>query len=235
MTANGRQLALLGGFELHDNGDTVALPMSAQRVLAFVALQDHAVLRTYVACRLWLESSDDHATNSLRSALWRLRQSGCDVVEATGAKLRIASGVAVDAREASVWSQRLLAGEVDAVADEVNGYELLGELLPDWYDDWVVLERERLRELRAHALESLCERLTAEARFAEAMETVQAAVRLDPLRESAHRLLIRIHLAEGNQFEAVTHYRLYRRLLQDKLGLRPSPQMQQLMTPMARG
>jgi DNA-binding SARP family transcriptional activator len=227
-------LALLGGFELRSNGNTVDLPMSAQRLLAFVALQDHPVLRTYVAGMLWLESSDEHATSSLRSALWRLRQSGYDLVEAVGPKLRIAPDVTVDVREAAAWSHSLLASAGDSFADGSNGLGLLGELLPDWYDDWVLLERDRLRELRAHALECLCQRLTAEARFAEAMETAQAIVKLEPLRDSAHRLLIRVHLAEGNQSEAVRHYRLYRRLLRDELGLRPSRQMRELMTPLVR-
>ena len=58
-----------------------------------------------------------------------------------------------------------------------------GQLLPDWYDDWVAVERERLRELRAHALEALCHRLTAAGRFGEATEAGLAVVRDEPLRE----------------------------------------------------
>jgi len=105
------------------------------------------------------------------------------------------------------------------------------ELLPDWYDDWVVNERERFRQLRVHALERLCERLTSEQRFTEAVETGLAAVEGEPLRESAHRALIRVHLAEENPSEAVRHYELFTDLLSTNLGLRPSRQLTALVEP----
>jgi DNA-binding SARP family transcriptional activator len=228
----GPRLDLLDGFELRCAGVPVPLPMSAQRVLAFVALHDHPVLRTYVAGKLWLESPEDHATSSLRSALWRLRKSGYDLLEATGHKLRLRPDVAVDVREVATWALQVLAGRASQ-ANGPGGVPLLGELLPDRYEDWVLLERERLRELRAHALEALSERLRTEGRFGEAMEAAQAVVRLDPLRESAHRLLIRVHLSEGNYCEVVRHYSLYRRLLRDELGLEPSTLMLELVAPLA--
>jgi len=224
------RLELLDGFEFRYDGEPVLLPMSSQRVLAFVALQDQPVLRTYVAGKLWLDSTDEHATGSLRSALWRLRRSGHELVEAAGQKLRLAPDVSVDAREATVWALELLDGASDLPANGAGRVPFLGELLPDWYDDWVIFERERLRELRVHALESLCERLTACGRFAEAMEAVQAAVKLEPLRESAHRLLIGVHLTQGNQSEAIRHYGLYCRLLRRELALDPSAQMDELVS-----
>jgi DNA-binding SARP family transcriptional activator len=48
------------------------------------------------------------------------------------------------------------------------------------------------------------------------------------LRESAHRALIRVHLAEGNRFEAQRQYDLCRRLLRDRLDIEPSPQLEAL-------
>jgi DNA-binding SARP family transcriptional activator len=74
---------------------------------------------------------------------------------------------------------------------------LEGELLPDWYDDWVALERERFRELRIHAFEALSARLISAERFGEAMDIALAAVRCEPLRESTHRAVISVHLARG--------------------------------------
>lgn len=230
----GPFVALLNGFELRYGAEVVPLPLSEQRVLAFVALQEHAVLRRYVACTLWLDSTEEHATSSLRSALWRLRRSGHDLLEVMGPRLRLGRDVSVDVREATEWSRRLLDGAVDeTAAREADGY-LFGELLPDWYEDWVLLERERLRELRAYAFEAHCERLTAEGRYADAMQAAQAVLKLEPLRESAHRRLIRIHLAEGNQSEAIRHYQLYRRLLQRELGLSPTAQMNQLISPLVK-
>ncbi|HEX2156656.1 MAG TPA: bacterial transcriptional activator domain-containing protein, partial [Actinomycetes bacterium] len=111
---------------------------------------------------------------------------------------------------------------------------LAGDLLPDWYEDWVVLERERLRQLRLHALEALCARLTGAGRFGAAVQAGLAAVAGEPLRESAHRTLIRAHLAEGNPGEAVRQYHLYRRLLTDELAIEPSPAIRGLVQPLLR-
>jgi hypothetical protein len=72
-----------------------------------------------------------------------------------------------------------------------------GELLPGWYEDWVLVERKRLRQLRMHALEALAEKLTEAGRYGVAMPAAYAAVRADPVRESAHRAVVRVHLAEG--------------------------------------
>jgi DNA-binding SARP family transcriptional activator len=101
-------------------------------------------------------------------------------------------------------------------------YLLDGDLLPGWYDDWVLFERERLRQLRLHALETLALALAAEGRFAAAVEAGLAAIRTEPLRESAHRVVVRVHLAEGNLTEALRQYELCRRLFRAELGLEPS-------------
>jgi DNA-binding SARP family transcriptional activator len=93
----------------------------------------------------------------------------------------------------------------------------------------VLLERERFRQLRLHALERLCDRLTAQGRFAEATEAGLAAVAGEPLRESAHRALIRAYLAEGNPGEAVGQYERLRALLRDELGVSPSPLVDRML------
>ena len=79
------------------------------------------------------------------------------------------------------------------------------------------------------ALDALCERLTGAGRLALAMEVGLASVAGEPLRESAHRAVIKIHLAEGNKAEALRQYRLYRNLLHERLGLSPSAQIEKLV------
>jgi DNA-binding SARP family transcriptional activator len=111
---------------------------------------------------------------------------------------------------------------------------LARDLLPDWYDDWVVLERERFRQLRLHALEALCRRLTEAGRFGAAVQAGLAAVAGEPLRESAHRILIQAHLAEGNPGEAVRQYHLYRRLLAGELAIEPSATIRGMVAPLLR-
>jgi DNA-binding SARP family transcriptional activator len=224
------RLTLLGGFELEQDGVPVVVPMSAQRVIAFIALHDHPLQRAYVAGTLWLDSSEARAHANLRSALWRLGRPGCALVDTRDQQLRIDAAVSVDVRDLETSIRGMLtAGDVPLSASL-----LCADLLPDWYDDWVLLERERFRQLRLHALEVLCERLTEAGRLGEALDAGLAAVAGEPLRESAHRALVRVHLAEGNTAEALRQYRLFRRMLREQLGLEPSAQIEQLLRPIAR-
>jgi len=227
--ADGPFLSLLDAFELRCDGRPVELPRSSQRLLAFVALNERPLHRVYVAGKLWTDASEVRAGASLRSSLWRLNRPGYRLVEATATHLRLASGIDVDVRLAFALAQRLLDGS--ARETELDGAEtaLAGEILPDWYDDWLVFERERFRQVSLHALEALVERLLRAGEFSRALEAALSAVRSDPLRESAHRAVIRIHLAEGNRCEAIRHYDLCRRLLRESLGVMPSPQLAALL------
>lgn len=227
----GRQaeLALLKGFELRCDGQPVRLPLSAQRLLAFLALQQRPVNRVYVAGVLWLDSSEERANANLRSTLWRLRRPGHLLVEATMTHLSLADDVAVDIRQAEAQARRLL-DEPDSWKTDPFDVSLSSDLLPDWYDDWVLVERERFRQLRLHALESLCDRLTAAGKFAQAVDAGLTAVSAEPLRESAHRTLVRAYLAEGNRAEALRQYRFCKKVLADDLSVTPSPEMEELVS-----
>ena len=107
-------------------------------------------------------------------------------------------------------------------------------MLPDWYDDWVLVEAEEWRQLRLHALESLADRLLAERRFGESAGAALAAVRAEPLRETARGAVIRVHLAEGNQSEALAEFARYRTLLQAELGLEPTARLRDLVRDLQR-
>ena len=225
------KLSLLSSFELTSAEDLVSLPMPAQRVLAFIALRDRPVLRTHVAETLWLDSTEKRACGSLRSALWRLRRPGFELVDVANGRLQLEPRVVVDVRVLVGWAHSVLDAPDGAGGELASlGEEFFGDLLPDWYDEWLVVERERLRELRARALECVCDRLTALGRFGSAVEAGLAAVDAEPLRESAHRCLIGVYLAEGNQAEALRGYRAYRDLLHDELALEPSARMEGLIS-----
>ena len=223
------RLNLLEGFELAGDGEPISLPFSAQRVLALLALQERPHLRLHVAMVLWPDTPEREASASLRSALWRLRQPAHTTVQVTRSRLRIAIDVSVDVWEMYAATQTALdpAATVDRATLETIAWR--GELLPGWYDDWVVTERERLRQLRLHALEGMAEQLVQRGAYALAVEAGIAAVAEEPLRESAHRALIRAHLAEGNVAEAVRQYRDFHQLLQCELGVAPSSKMEELL------
>ncbi len=222
------RLRLLSGFELTRDDEPVPLPLSAQRVLAFLALGSGRLHRVYVAGNLWLDASEERAGASLRTALWRLRRPGCRVVEATGTHVGLTPDVAVDVHDETRRAHRILDAREPA-SDDLACLCATGDLLPDWYEDWVILARERFRQVRLHALEQLCLSLAERGRYSEASEAGIAAVEAEPLRESAHRALIRAHLAEGNPGEAVRQYRLLRRMLATELGLEPSAEMERLV------
>ena len=85
---------------------------------------------------------------NLRTALWRLRQLPCALVEATPTQLSLAPCVDVDLHRTAAIAHRLADGAEDWLDDDVDAIVDAGELLPDWYDDWVVIERERFRQAR---------------------------------------------------------------------------------------
>jgi DNA-binding SARP family transcriptional activator len=137
----------------------------------------------------------------------------------------LGDGVSVDMHASQALAHRLLdrAAAKDAADLSAAAVSALSvDLLPDWYDDWVVIEAEHWHQLRLHALEALTELLLAQRRFGDATSAALAAVRADPLRESSHAALIRVHLAEGNQSEALSEFRRYQALLRAELGLEPT-------------
>jgi DNA-binding SARP family transcriptional activator len=106
------------------------------------------------------------------------------------------------------------------------------DLLPGWYEDWVVFERERLQHLRLGALESVAVQALATGDYDTALTAGLEAVAIEPLRESAHTIVIRAHLLAGNHADAVREYRAYCRQLRQLLGIAPSREMDDLMRPL---
>jgi DNA-binding SARP family transcriptional activator len=227
------RLDLLHGFELRSGGRAVGLPPSGQRVVAFLALHARPLARVFVAGSLWTDASEERAAAALRTALWRIGAPATEVVRSDGPTLALDRRVDVDLAIASRRAHEVLEGA--AAAPRGADLALLcdaGDLLPDWYEDWVLIERERFRQLRLHALEALCRSLSAAGRHAEATEAGGAAVGCEPLRESAHRALAAAHLAEGNAGEALRQYDLCRGLLQRDLALAPSEAFEELVAPL---
>ncbi|HXM55462.1 MAG TPA: BTAD domain-containing putative transcriptional regulator, partial [Candidatus Dormibacteraeota bacterium] len=217
------------GFELTRGASTVAVTMGSQRLLAYLALQSHPVQRVHVAGTLWGETTETRSLANLRSTLWRLHEAGVRLVQSVGSGIQLGPEVGIDLRRSTLLARRLI-DDSDSVGDqELTHAAFRHDLLPDWYDEWVVSDRERYRQLRMHALEALVPRLLHAARFAEAIEAGQAAVAAEPLRESAHRALIEAHLSEGNPGEALRQYQLFRELLRRELGLEPSPRIRALL------
>jgi DNA-binding SARP family transcriptional activator len=196
------------------------VPEGSKQLLAFVALRRRRVERRQAAGALWPLGDDERAAGNLRSALWRLRRAGIDILVTDKWSLALNPDVLVDLHLAEQWATRLIEGRAVPhdlaispwVADALD-------LLPGFYDDWALMERERIRQRILHALEALSEKLATAGRFADAIEAAMLATSAEPLRESAQRALIKAHIAEGNMTEARRSYLAYHDLMRRELGV----------------
>lgn len=226
--SSGASLGLLGGFELRLDGRSVLLPRRAKRLLVFLALRHRPVSRPYVCQSLWLDSTERHADGNLRSALWKVGQLTTPLIDQHGGQLALGETVAVDYVRSTTLARSLIRDAPSIEESELDVEVLTEELLPDWFEEWVLPERERYRQLRLHALECLCEHLVSLGRLGQAIQAGLAAVSGEPLRESANMALIRAYVAEGNVIEAIRHYSSYQTVLQE-IGVRPSAAMDQVI------
>ena len=227
----GFQLRLLGDFSLRHGHTHIALSMGPQRLLAFLAINGPAP-RSLIIGALWPEVSEPHARGSLRTAMWRLHCRMPYLLRSAGDTLGLYPDMLVDIRTVRESAQVILQ-DASCVSADRAVLCIRGEVLPGWYDDWVIFERERLRQLRLHALDALAERFTAQGRYADALEVAMESVRIEPLRESANRMIIAIHLAEANAAEALRHYQFFRDLLRTELGLKPSARLTAMLPAVA--
>lgn len=217
-------LFLVGRFGCRVAGDDVRLAPTAERVLAFLALARRPVRRHQLAGTLWPETTDRQALARLRSVLWKVPATVRDaLVHADTTSVALQPATAVDLYD--------LDGDGAPGGDDDAGDHLLlrGELLPGWDDDWVLVERERHRQLLLHLLEDRSAACCRRGRFSDALRFALEAVAREPLRESAHRRVVEAHLAEGNAAEALGQYGHFRKLLHAELGLAPSPAMRDLV------
>ena len=221
---------LLGNLCVTGNGCRLLVPEGSKKLLAFVALHRDGVDRRYAAGSLWPFGCEDRASGNLRSALWRLRRAGIDIVVVDRWSLRLEDAVAVDVRQLLEWSDRVIAGQ-GAWNDLLSSTHHLNglDLLPGWYDDWVTIQRERLRQRVLHALELASTQLADIGRYSDAVEMAYIAIDAEPMRESAYRTLMRIHLSESNWVEARRTYASYRQLTRRELGVDPSSGLRALL------
>jgi len=220
------RLSLLGAFRLEIAGSAVALPAGPQRLLALLCLRDR-MTRRQVSGSLWPETSTAQALTNLRNTLWRLQKAvgRTPVILETGNELELSPAVSSDI----AWMRAVLTRQGEPTPHPAPPQDDLlhltraqtSELLADWDEDWLEDDRERIRQLRLHVLERWALHLADHGDHGLALEAALAAVRTDPLRESAHRAVIQVHLAEGNLCEAHRAFDKCRTVLLAELGIEP--------------
>jgi DNA-binding SARP family transcriptional activator len=209
-----------------------------QRLVALLALHG-ARRRSYLAGILWPDSTEAHAGASLRATTCRIDQMAPGLLFHDRHDVALSTDLRVDVRDFVEYVWRL-SGTRQSRA--LSGNEitsrlpllLQGELLPGWYDDWVIYERGRLQQLRVQALELTAAWMLNQGDVAAALVAASAAVAIEPLRESAQRMLIRVHIHDGNYYAALRDYHDFRSRMLRELGIAPSDQMLALVSPILK-
>jgi DNA-binding SARP family transcriptional activator len=226
------ELHLLGGFRLLIGGELVHVGKTGERLLAVVACRGRQATRSQIAHALWPDTTSSRAHANLRTALYRLYRRGPGAIHATTSYLQLPVGMQIDLEATTRLANQVLSNDVVTDPALLSGAlraNLYDDLLPDWDDEWLSDTQYRYRQLRLTALETLSQHLAAAGHHGAAVQTALAAVQADPLRDSAHEILIRAWLAQGNRHEAITHYTTYRRILRDELGLDPPASIGELL------
>jgi DNA-binding SARP family transcriptional activator len=219
-------LCVLGTFAVRCDGDAITIASTGQRVLAGLAVHGRSALRSRLAEMLWPDSAPDRAIANLRCAIWRMPDVVRSSLHKHGQFVALGPRWRIDLDEATAGAQQLRNGASPAALDH-NVFAF--DLLPDWDESWLMISRERHRQLRLHALEELAAQQLQRGQSLDAADTALHAVATDPLRESAQSLLVRAHLACGNRAAAWQQYERFRILLADELGVEPGPELAALV------
>lgn len=225
------RISLLGCWRLHDGEQPVSVGSREERVTALLALRGPQT-RIAIAGTLWPDSTESRARANLRTSLQRLRGIGGGLVATTRTALALSSNVTVDVWDLADCLDHVERGrDVSAAqAPEVLAALEGPDLLPGWYDDWVLFERERLHHRRIRALDKLGRDLLDGGQVTLAVRVAEEALALEPLLESSATLLVRAHLASGNHSAAVSEFDRYRQRLVKELGITPGRTLTELMS-----
>ena len=215
---------LLGEFDVRSDGVCIELARPAQKIVAFAALRGAS--RRQATRALFPDCDDGHAMGRLRTTLWRVRRACPGLLADSRQLVHLGPAVAVDVTRLTSWAQHAARGVVvEAPFTEIGNWELL----PDFDDEWISVDRQRLHEMRIHALTDVAEQLRKQQHLGAALQAALACVAEDPLRESGQRAAIEVYLAEGNVDAAVRQYRQFTEMLHVELGVPPSVGLTRLL------
>jgi len=217
-------IEVLRHFRVTSDGLSLALGRSGERLVAYLALEDRSLARDRIAGALWPDTSQSRAAANLRRALFVVRHHAPGLMRCNAHRLSVVTGISVDVRAQRRLIETITDGErTTATADELR--LLRGDLLPDWDEPWLVGSRQELRQLRMISLEAVAAAHLSASRPASALAVALCVACDEPLRESAHRVLIKAYLAEGNSSSCMRQYQEYCRRASEEFGLAPSPQL----------
>lgn len=224
------RLYLLGAFRLERNGALVSVPgRKARALLAYLTLYPEQHTRERLAARFWDSASTTDARLSLRVTLNALRKLDPNLIlaDTDTVQLNHEAQLWSDVRTFTAQHQRTVkAGEPNEELLRPNPQALFalyrGDLLPEFYEDWVLEERERLRQLYLDALLGLVEEYRSRSEYKLAIETAHKVLEMDRANERAHQHLMFCYVASGDRNAAVAQYLECERALREELAVEPA-------------
>src|SRR5215212_4032399 len=237
------QIRLFGGLLITRDGETLQSPTPQRAALLSYLLifNDRMHARSLLAGLFWGDLPDARARVNLNDALYRLRPYldppgtplAASLIQSTSshAGLNPAADVWVDVQQFLHLVQPPATVEQQLAAIQLY----TGELLPGFYDDWLLLERERLATLYNQALANLLAHYQAGGMIDTALDIAQRLVAADPLREDANRELMRLYYRAGRRDRAFGVYQALRQRLLEELEVDPEPATTELYRTLQAG
>jgi DNA-binding SARP family transcriptional activator/Tfp pilus assembly protein PilF len=236
------EIDLLGHFRLACEGQPVTGVDTPrlQSFLAYVVLnRDVPQLRSQLAFLYWPDSGEDQARTNLRKQLYHLRQALPDAdafLTADNKTLQWRSDAPLDLDVDRFEAAVTRAGRAQEGGDIAQVQAWLeraveaygGDLLPASYEDWLLPERERLRQRFIRALEQLAKLLEDQRAYQAAIPYVERLLRTDPLHEASYRRLMRLHALNGDRSRALSTYHTCEAILDRELEVAPAPATREL-------
>ncbi|MEJ2354188.1 MAG: BTAD domain-containing putative transcriptional regulator, partial [Anaerolineales bacterium] len=230
---------LLGTYEVRLKDRPIDLPSRpAQSLLAYLLLNpNQPIRREKLAGLIWPDSTESNARSNLRSALWRVRKSfdshGDTYLQVNNLtisfQLQATDWLDVQVVDAKITDQTT----TDALAEIVEAFG--GELLPGFYEDWVVLERQRLNAVYGQKMDLFLDRLVAESRWGEVLEWGERWISMGFIPESAYQAAMIAHAAQGDLGKVAGVYQRCVLALERDLGIQPSKRTQDIYQGLIQG
>ncbi|MFL5661320.1 MAG: ATP-binding protein, partial [Ktedonobacteraceae bacterium] len=241
MTMPNLHLRLLGDFSLlyNDQQVTNLNTTRLRSLLAYLVLhRDVPQQRQHLAFLFWPDATEAQARNNLRQLLHQLRQAFPEVEHFLSADTHMlhwhpVTPFHLDVAEfeqaltlADAATQRNEQHPLQAALEQANSL-YRGELLPGCYDEWILPERDRLRQRHLQVLEHLLRLFEGQGDNVTAIRYAQRLLGLDPLSEDLSRRLMRLFALNNDRASALHVYHTCVTTLQRELGVDPDPATQE--------
>jgi DNA-binding SARP family transcriptional activator/Tfp pilus assembly protein PilF len=238
------RITLLGRFCIERNGRSITSfhSQKAQSLLAYLLVyRDRVHPRAVLANLFWSESDETRAQANLRNALYSLRHTltlegpqghlGQYILAERGAvRFNDQSRFSLDVAEfeQTLHQASQTSGDQRAELLEQAIKLYTGDLLPGFYDDWVLIEQEHLKELYLQALKELAAHYTEQKDYPLAIGWARRALAANPLQEDLYRTLMQLYALTGDRAAALRQYAECEALLERELDAAPLPETRAL-------